>query len=250
MFHHGTGLIKFLTPYAKAQQHIATLGLFNDPNSPSRIPTILQATVSHDNSSSNIKATLFPYVTDIKISGGLGNPAQGEKLVDLLFATCDEVALPIGNPAAMPLPGTDVMKGTFSSLNVGLYGPTLANVLAMQAKPDDSINSNRSSTIMTFASKKPDYDGFNILFTGDAHDRLPHAKDIRGNTFSLFNKQHFLVMKCPHHGSSDSNDEGFHLHYTAQYYLIPSAYKVHGYVCPLFGLLCGFNPSSTLNISC
>ncbi|KAF5571850.1 hypothetical protein FPANT_13480 [Fusarium pseudoanthophilum] len=224
---HIAGLLKFLGK-RDGQPHVATLALFNDPNKPSQIPTVLQGTGLNHVTTQSVP-TIFPYVGDIKVSGRLGNPEQGRNLVPLLFKTCDEVARPIGRPPAVPRPGQDIMKGAFPSLDVGLYGPTTANIEQIVEKPNDSIKSNRSSTIMTFATKKKrGYDGFNVLFTGDAHDRLPNVKDIRGNTFALFNKQHFLVIKCPHHGSSDSNDDRFYHHYTAQYYLISSSYNNHG----------------------
>jgi len=136
-------------------------------------------------------------------------------------------ASPRGHGPAVPDSATNHdANGIFPHLHTTIFGPTHQNVNIMRQKPANGIAINRSSAIFTVRYKPEEMASFSALFTGDAHDHLPTAMDIRGPVL-LPQPQHWLVMKVPHHGSKRSENFVFYHNYTAQYYLISSWYSAH-----------------------
>jgi hypothetical protein len=135
---------------------------------------------------------------------------------------------PRGRPPANAAPSRNDLT-FFDGLKGMITGPTTFNVERMWTNPSNGVFANRTSTILTLATK-PELtdtnpsDTFSALFTGDAHDHLPDRTDIRGGDY---NHQHFLVMKVPHHGSQHSEDDVFYKAYTADYYLISTNWNSH-----------------------
>ncbi len=131
---------------------------------------------------------------------------------------------PCAPGGAVPWPGRDHIT-LFTKLNTTLFGPSEENIKS--AKEFVRLRSeptNRLSTVMVLSNKDRGKRDFSALFTGDAHDRVPSSKDIRG---TVVTPQHFSVMKVPHHGSARSTSADFYHQYTADVYLISSHYGNH-----------------------
>ena len=82
---------------------------------------------------------------------------------------------------------------------------------------------NRSSIVTVF--RRVDLN-FNMLFTGDAHDR---DSDIRSRISQYLGQEIRIdVLKIPHHGSNVTTDTGFYHDVRASVYLVCASPSMHG----------------------
>lgn len=224
---HINGILRMLRSQPRPEIALCT---FNSPDAPTTV-----AAMTRKEAAEYIRGAKLIDEMDASERPPFYSPGQGRLLSATLLADHITTSAPTGSPPATSGPGDNTL-GVLDRMATRICGPTAANVGEMHADNWDPEAINRSSTILTMASKDTDAagqpvnsDGLSFLFPGDGHDTLPDENDIRGGATLLTPLQtdHFSVMKVPHHGSRRSEDRAFYLAYTADLYLISSHYRSH-----------------------